>query len=456
MLHIQGGSGAIGLRLGLNPGQPAGYVNSPMVMWDSTNMGATRVYWMRQEGDYWRFKVSDTSWGNLVNIMTVDNSGNVGIGTTAPIAKLDVVGIATVRGSGTDRINFEPQGTFHRIAFNELRFWDWDTGGDMVTFNNGNVGIGTTAPAQKLNILVNQTSDYFTLSGCSISANSNVVTCSGGVSGVIPGMFLSIYQASNSYPSGYTPVSRFIVGVNTSLNQLTLDFAVPRSYDSNTFTFQVFKGGALVQNYPSGHTYNMALSGQSIYLSYAGSLAPIYGSIGAVNGTFRIVSQKSVHVFLDAENTFSDSSGEVKFSIGKNSSYFGPTYSEIFYVNESGAVWAASYTCPCDLRLKKDIKPLNSVLDKVLKLNPVYFTWNEKSPYAGKKDIGIIAQEIKKYFPEIVSTDDRGYLGVDYSKLSIVAISAIKEQQKIIEEQAQKIKILEEKIKELESKIEKR
>ncbi|MFZ8805968.1 MAG: hypothetical protein ACO2OW_00005, partial [Minisyncoccia bacterium] len=92
MLHIQGGSGSIGLRLGLNPGQPAGYTNSPMLMWDSTNMGATRVYWMRQEGNYWRFKVSDTSWGNLVNIMTVDTSGNVGIGMTNPTAKLDVNG----------------------------------------------------------------------------------------------------------------------------------------------------------------------------------------------------------------------------------------------------------------------------------------------------------------------------------------------------------------------------
>jgi len=405
--------------------------------------------------------------GLTINTSTYFISGNVGIGTAAPDHKLHIY-------NGYLRIDSPGLGwrTNQRIvSYGPLSFQpDTDNSGDpyiyflnpagsatvFINTNSGNVGIGTTAPAQKLNILVNQTSDYFTLSGCSISANSNVVTCSGGVSNVIPGMFLIIYQASNSYPSGYTPVNRFIVGVNTSLNQLTLDFAVPRSYDSNTFTFQVFKGGALVQNYPSGNKYNMVLSGQNIYFSYAGSLAPIYGSIGAANGTFRIISQKSVHVFLDAENTFSDSSGEVKFSIGKNSSYFGPTYSEIFYVNESGAVWAASYTCPCDLRLKKDIKPLNSVLDKVLKLNPVYFTWNEKSPYAGKKDIGIIAQEIKKYFPEIVSIDDRGYLGVDYSKLSVVAISAIKEQQKIIEEQAQKIKILEEKIKELESKIEKR
>lgn len=39
-------------------------------------------------------------------------------------------------------INLEVQDDFHRIAFYDLRFWDWNTGGDMVTFNNGTVTIG--------------------------------------------------------------------------------------------------------------------------------------------------------------------------------------------------------------------------------------------------------------------------------------------------------------------------
>lgn len=83
--------------------------------------------------------------------------GNVGIGSTNPGYKLDVVGgvrsqlTATV-GTSTGMLNLEPQSTFHRLAFNELRLWDWNGGGDMVTFNDGNMGIGNTSPQYTLHV----------------------------------------------------------------------------------------------------------------------------------------------------------------------------------------------------------------------------------------------------------------------------------------------------------------
>ena len=99
-----------------------------------------------------------TAGTTLGNSIIYDN-GNVGIGTTGPGYKLDVQG-GGIRASGWTRIGnaaaeaiqFETQGTFHRVAFSNLRFWDWDTGGDMVTFENGNVGIGITNPSQKLDV----------------------------------------------------------------------------------------------------------------------------------------------------------------------------------------------------------------------------------------------------------------------------------------------------------------
>ena len=48
--------------------------------------------------------------------------------------------------------------------------------------------------------------------------------------------------------------------------------------------------------------------------------------------------------------------------------------------------------------------------------------------------MGVIAQEIQKVLPEIVTTRDNGYMAVKYEKIVALLIEAIKEQQKQIDE----------------------
>ncbi|MCM2354759.1 MAG: tail fiber domain-containing protein, partial [Pseudobdellovibrio sp.] len=122
------------------------------------------------DGAFIRFNSTADSAGNSsLEIGTIDNSdepiiftqtanermrihtnGYVGIGTAAPSAKIDVRGNAVFGTSA--RVQFEDQTTFTRAAFNELRFWDWDTGTDMVTFTSNSVGIGTTSPQRTLHV----------------------------------------------------------------------------------------------------------------------------------------------------------------------------------------------------------------------------------------------------------------------------------------------------------------
>lgn len=94
-----------------------------------------------------------------------------------------------------------------------------------------------------------------------------------------------------------------------------------------------------------------------------------------------------------------------------------------------------------DIRLKQNIELIPNALDKILKLNGYYYTW--KHDENNNKQIGVIAQEVNKYFPEIVYEDNEGYLGVAYPKLTAILIEAMKEQQKLIEEQQKKIESLE-------------
>ena len=74
------------------------------------------------------------------------NDGGIGAGGPADTGHtLHSYGYTRIGPStGNSRINLEPITTgdgFMRFAFHDLRFYDWDSGGDFVTFNNGNVVI---------------------------------------------------------------------------------------------------------------------------------------------------------------------------------------------------------------------------------------------------------------------------------------------------------------------------
>jgi hypothetical protein len=81
-----------------------------------------------------------------------------------------------------------------------------------------------------------------------------------------------------------------------------------------------------------------------------------------------------------------------------------------------------------DKRLKDNIKPIENALDKVNQISGVTFEWNEKShKETGKKDVGVIAQEIEAVLPELVDNRSNGYKAVDYPKLTALLIEAVKD-----------------------------
>jgi len=96
------------------------------------------------------------------------------------------------------------------------------------------------------------------------------------------------------------------------------------------------------------------------------------------------------------------------------------------------------YTALSDRNMKKNIRPLAPVLETIRQL-PVY-SYN----YLDSKDddhrvIGLMAQDVQPYFPELVyQRYDREVtkhvLTMDYSGLGVLAIKAIQEQQKIIDD----------------------
>ncbi len=92
-----------------------------------------------------------------------------------------------------------------------------------------------------------------------------------------------------------------------------------------------------------------------------------------------------------------------------------------------------------DARYKKNFNPIENALQNVLKMNGLTYNWRvEEFPdnkFTTDKQIGFIAQDLEKIYPEIVITDKNGYKSVDYAKLTPILVEAIKEQQRIIEGQ---------------------
>ena len=92
-----------------------------------------------------------------------------------------------------------------------------------------------------------------------------------------------------------------------------------------------------------------------------------------------------------------------------------------------------------DERLKKDITPIQGALSKVLSICGYTYKSNEKAEELGvgraDNQIGLLAQEVEAVMPELVTNSAiEGYKTVRYDKLVSVLVSAVKEQQQMIDE----------------------
>jgi hypothetical protein len=95
-----------------------------------------------------------------------------------------------------------------------------------------------------------------------------------------------------------------------------------------------------------------------------------------------------------------------------------------------------AYGSPSDKRLKENIKPIESALDKVMKLEGVTFDWIQKEDQILdiKEDIGFIAQDVQKVVPELVRENEDGMLSMRHQGVAPILLEAIKELKAEIEE----------------------
>jgi hypothetical protein len=101
-----------------------------------------------------------------------------------------------------------------------------------------------------------------------------------------------------------------------------------------------------------------------------------------------------------------------------------------------------------DERLKTNIHPLQTSLDNLEQLSGYTYNWKEATK-DNEQQIGLLAQEVKKIYPQLVKQNAAGELSVNYIGLVPVLIESIKAQQKQIEQQNQRIEELDKRIKKI-------
>ena len=98
-----------------------------------------------------------------------------------------------------------------------------------------------------------------------------------------------------------------------------------------------------------------------------------------------------------------------------------------------------------DERLKNFIDDIKIDFDALKTIPKKYFYWKDIENRGSAKELGTSAQKLMKVYPEIVTTDNNGNLGVSYERLSIIALAAIDklyEENKQLKERLEKIEKL--------------
>jgi len=210
---------------------------------------------------------------------------------------------------------------------------------------------------------------------------------------------------------------------------------------NSTITFRANKGEALTysemdKNFGS-FFYSSSLSGngQNLVLHYTSSQnVPINsGSISysLIEGLQNAGSDLRVALFSGSSTVetrpgfICDTSGSVGVRVNENTAPLSYALDVSGSIRATGTVLQSS-----DERLKENIYPLDNAVDRVSAIDGVYFNWNDKK----ERNVGVLAQQVQKVLPEVVSEDNNGYLNVDYGGIVPLLLEAIKELESRVKE----------------------
>jgi hypothetical protein len=345
--------------------------------------------------------------------LRIDTSGNVGIGTSSPSVKLQVVGktslgnqnitgadagldfvdTATTGGNSIRWLdssgyvaNITQYSTGHATLANVMTInnsggYRWSTGGSerMRIESGGNVGINTTSP--------------------NFPNVDRVLSVNGSATSALGLKVADVGAGSLISGSGFTTLG-----------------------DSRAATVMVFSLGA----------------SERMRIDSSGNLlVGATAQFGSGKGCFSYDGTAFNGLALRTTNA----------TLGSNFlAFYNSSTVNCGSISQNGTTTVA-YTTSSDYRLKENIAPMTGALDVVSALKPVTYKWKAD----GSSGQGFIAHELQEIVPDCVvgkrdAVDTEGnpkYQGIDTSFLVATLTAAIQEQQALIETLTTRLNALE-------------
>ncbi|AZB07706.1 tail fiber domain-containing protein [Chryseobacterium sp. G0162] len=239
------------------------------------------------------------------------------------------------------------------------------------------------------------------------------------------------------------------IGINTPDPKATLDITAKTNGSSQaeglmiprltgdqiqTMTASIQSGSESLMIYatatPASPTSKVAKITQPGYYFWNGTS---WESMGVNSNIY--TSDGAITTALASRNV--DLNGKNLVFSGIGSVGIGTAPSATAKLDVAGTVKASAIDYNSDERLKQNITEITSSPEIINRLRPVSYFWNETGKKKGgnaQLQYGLVAQEVEKVLPNIVSTDNDGYKSVNYNELIPLLLQTVQEQGKKIEE----------------------
>ena len=377
--------------------------------------------------------------------------GNLGIGTTNPTSKLDVLGDVKVTGVTTSGGVNVTTGNDYKI--NNTSVLTSTTLGSAVV-NSSLTSVGTLGVLSVTGVTTSggvnvTTGNDYKINGTSVltsttlgSAVVNSSLTSVGILGQINVSGISTHQSTTLIGGGtstgtagqvlqVTGISSGVyiggnLGIGITNPSQPLDVNGNVRFRSGIYDVNNTVGAAnsvLTANGSGGWSWQPvvsggggAISGINVTQDDTGIRYPLLASGANATTTAQYVDATAL-----VYNTSSNCLGIGSLTPTSRLDIIGD-------VKVVGIVTASDFNSSSDIKLKTNIQRIANPIEKVLQINGVSFNWKE----SGKATMGVIAQEVEVVLPELVSDTDPK--SVNYNGLIGLLIECVKDQQRQIDE----------------------